>query len=352
MGQDNHTTTARKSKHLTEKDRYRIEGYRRAGMNPKEMAASLGVSVRTIQREVKRGTVEQMNSDLSMRKEYLADYAQHRHSEAAGRKGAKRKLASLPGIVAEIERRVITLGHSPDAAVGRMRLNGIATPCTKTVYSAIDAGLFPNLTNRDLHEKGRRKRRAYRKTRVALHNARGAGIDERPEGANDRSEPGHWEMDLIVSGTGKGRAALLVLTERMTREAVVAKLRDKGQKSVREAIDGIERGMGRRAFRERFKTITADNGSEFLDFERLEKSVCRGRPGKRTKVYYAHPYSAYERGSNENMNRIIRRFVPKGSDIRRVPLAEIARIQEWLNGLPRRILGYKTPKELAAKGAA
>jgi len=90
-----------------------------------------------------------------------------------------------------------------------------------------------------------------------------------------------------------------------------------------------------------------DNGSEFLNSKALERSV--KRPGiKRFKLYYAHPYSSWERGSNENANKLIRRFIPKGTDIGKYRHKDIQRIENWMNNYPRKIHGYKTANEMAA----
>jgi len=111
--------------------------------------------------------------------------------------------------------------------------------------------------------------------KIALKNLKGSSIEERPKEVNDRKEYGHWEMDCVV-GRKNSAAVLLVLSERKTREEIILKLPDKN----------------RRKFREKFKTITVDNGTEFLDYRGIEKSKIE--PGKdRTKVYYAHPYSSW-----------------------------------------------------------
>lgn len=103
---------------------------------------------------------------------------------------------------------------------------------------------------------------------------------------------------------------LLVLSERKTREEIIIKIANKTQEPVIKAIDMLELKY-KKGFKDKFKTITVDNGSEFLDYEGIERS--RLEPNtKRTKVYYAHPYSSWERGTNENSNRLIRRFIPKG----------------------------------------
>lgn len=111
-------------------------------------------------------------------------------------------------------------------------------------------------------------------------------------------------------------------------------------------MDQLEKKHGEK-FSKRFKTITVDNGVEFLNSGELETSL--KEPGKkRFTLYYAHPYSAWERGTNENANKLIRRFVPKGTDIGQLKLQDIRRIEYWMNNYPRRIHGYRTPKEMAA----
>jgi len=199
------------------------------------------------------------------------------------------------------------------------------------------------VTNDSLWEK--RQRQKGRKT---LHRKRkravdpGHGIEERPEEVEERIELGHWEIDLVVGGKGKGSAVLLTLTERKTRKGIIRKLKDRTQASVTRAINGIERQMGKEAFKVVFKSITADNGSEFLDYEALERSVSGG---SRTQVYYAHPYSSWERGSNENANRIIRRFIPKGCDISKFTRKQIQMVEDWINNYPRKILDFETAEE-------
>jgi len=137
---------------------------------------------------------------------------------------------------------------------------------------------------------------------------------------------------------------LLSLTERVSRKLILRKLSSRTQQAVIRAINGIERQMGAEAFRRVFKSITADNGSEFLDREKLEQSVLN-KGKKRTHIYYAHPYSSWERGTNENTNRIVRRFIPKGADISKFTSRRIQEIEDWINQYPRGILGFQTAEE-------
>jgi IS30 family transposase len=203
----------------------------------------------------------------------------------------------------------------------------------KTLYNNIDSGEI-EVTRKDLLRKEGWKQNKQKPCKAA-NNLKGESIDNRPTEANERLEYGHWEMDLIVSGKG-GKGTLLTLTERKTRQEIIIRLPDKTQRAVKRALDRLERRYGAK-FKETFKTVTTDNGSEFLDFESLERSCKRNE--KRFKMYYAHPYGSWERGSNENANGIIRRFFPKGTDFSKISLAKIRAVENWMNDYPRRILG-------------
>jgi IS30 family transposase len=220
--------------------------------------------------------------------------------------------------------------------------------CTKTLYSYIDQNVIPGVSNESLWEK-RKRRRQRRKglRRLAKRIAKGPSIERRPAEAESREVFGHWEMDLVVGPTHGSNAALLTLVERKHRHIIVRKIPDKTQASVLKALRGIERHYGTRRFRQIFKTITVDNGSEFFDFEALETSEFSKQ--QRTRIFYAHPYASWERGSNENGNRMIRRFVAKGRDIARFTRQAISHIETWINNYPRRILDFMTPHELFAE---
>ena len=149
-------------------------------------------------------------------------------------------------------------------------------------------------------------------------------------------------MDLVVSGQG-GKSVLLTLTERRSRQEIIRKLPDRKAETIRKAIDQIERKT--QGFRQKFKSITTDNGSEFLQYEKLRQS-CRCKV-ERFDIYYCHSYSAWEKGSNENHNRMIRRFFPKGTNFDEVSPKEIRRVQDWMNQYPRKSLGWHAPEEIA-----
>ena len=135
------------------------------------------------------------------------------------------------------------------------------------------------------------------------------------------------------------------LTERKTREEIIIKLEQGTQEAVKAAMDALEMKHGA-CFKMKFKSITFDNGVEFLGWKLLEISILE-LVERRTTIYFAHAYSSWERGTNENQNRMIRRFIPKGTNILDVSEKEIQWIQDWMNNYPRKILGYKTANQMA-----
>ena len=153
-------------------------------------------------------------------------------------------------------------------------------------------------------------------------------------------------MDCVVGKREGGGTVLLVLSERSRREEIIIKMPAKTQESVISSLDMIERKYGK-TFKEKFKTITVDNGCEFLDYKGIERSV-KNKGNKRTDLYYAHPYSSWERGTNENINKLIRRFIPKGTDIGKISKVRIKYIENWINNYPRKIFGYKSSNDMIA----
>jgi len=247
-----------------------------------------------------------------------------------------------------IEDRIIRDKYSPDAVIGEIKAKGMSFKvqiCTKTVYNYIDKGIFMNLTNKDLPVKRNKKKGTYKRVRIAHKNLKGTSIEERDKKIDNREEHGHWEMDCVIGKQDGSSAALLVFTERKSREEIIRKIPEKTQDCVKRELNKLEKSY-KSKFYSMFQSITVDNGSEFLDFKGLEASVLKSG-NKRTKLYYAHPYSSWERGTNENSNKLIRRFIPKGTDIGKIKESEVKRIEQWMNNYPRRIFGYKTANEMS-----
>lgn len=338
----NNNTSRTKGKHITWEERIKIETLVRAKKKASYIATVVGCSLSTIYREKKRGAVIHRSTDYTELGTYSADRGQGTYIENQSKKNhgnIKADDETLKYIANKIKK-----GKSPDVISLKMRTEGITTLCTKTIYNLIDNGMVPGITSKHLWDKGRRKGRRRNKKVTKISVPIGKSISDREFKPEDRSEFGHWEMDLVEGCRGGSGKVLLTITERKTRMEVVAVLPNKKAKSVARALNKIERQHGADMFRKIFKTITTDNGSEFRDWERIEKSVF-GRNKKRTKMYYAHPYSSWERGSNENGNRFIRRFIEKGSDIADYTKQEIQQCIDWINNYPRKVIGYKTARE-------
>ncbi len=154
-------------------------------------------------------------------------------------------------------------------------------------------------------------------------------------------------MDTVYSGRNKSKACLLEITERMTRDQYIIRMPDRTLPSVVHALDTLEKSMGAITFRETFKTITVDNGSEFGDGTAIEKSCLSENP--RTAVYFCHPYSSWERGSNENQNRLTLYWIPKGEDIAAYTDDQVQNIQDWINNYPRAMFGGLSANEYTQK---
>ena len=204
--------------------------------------------------------------------------------------------------------------------------------------------MFLNLTQEELPRHGKHKQ-AYKKVckKEAARAPAGESIEQRPPEVNERQEFGHWEGDTVYSGKGKVKTtcALFTITERKTRNEIIIGVPNRKSETIVKAVDALERKLGARKFRLIFKSITFDNGTEFAAADMLERS-CINKTIPRTKVYFCHPYSSWERGSNEHVNGMIRRKHPKGTDFSKVSKEQLAATEKWINEYPRKIFGYKS----------
>jgi IS30 family transposase len=335
---------------LSERERYDIELLLKDGKSIKEIAYALNRHYLTIWREIKRGTVELIDSELRPYKKYCADVGQRVIKESRKSRGTSLKIGNDMEFVRYVEQKIGNERYSPDAVLYSIetgKLNFKTKISRTTLYRYIDIGIFLNISNKDLPVKRDKKKQVYKNVhRVAHTNLRGRSIEKRPDSINDRSRIGHWEMDTVVGGKGASHSVLLVLTERVTRNELLFKIPDKSMNSVVSALDRYEKVIGTDNFRDRFKSITMDNGSEFYDQAGIERSVIDGK--SRTIVYYCHPYCSFERGSNENQNKLVRRWIPKGSDIGKYSDEDILRIQDWINHYPRKMFGGKSSADFYA----
>jgi transposase, IS30 family len=199
MSQPNCSTTTRNFKHLTERERYKIEILLQEKRSPGEIASSLGKHKRTIEREIKRGTVRMLTTHLTYIDKYCADTGQLRYLRNAENKGAGLKIGRDHKLAQHIENKIINHKYSPDAVIGEIQRKGMkfkASICTKTLYNYIDKEVFANISNKDLVVKRKPRKGTYSRVRIAHNNLKGTSIEERPDVVEDREEYGHWEMEL------------------------------------------------------------------------------------------------------------------------------------------------------------
>lgn len=262
-------------------------------------------------------------------------------TRASSRRGGKRTLL-LARRLRQYVHQKLRLAWSPDEIARRLAAEYPHDAAMRISPEAIYQYVYvlPRGALKRSLIKGLRQERAYRRKRKGAKSEEPRGriadmrsIEERPAEVEGRIVPGHWEGDLIV-GRHK-QSALGTLVERTTRFTLLVPLKTKDAATVRKAYARALRGLPR-ALR---ASLTYDQGKEMSEHARF--TVDTG-----IVVYFAHPGSPWERGTNENTNGLVRQFFPKGTDFRKVTNAEVRRAQHLLNGRPRRSLGYRKPIEV------
>lgn len=343
----------KKQHYMTPDERQQLEALYTAKIPVSRIAKQLGFCRQTIYNELHYGAYTRVVKPFGIYRDetyYSAEKARQKHNYAQAGKGRPLKIGNNRAYAEFLERCMLGVQEngkaerrkrcSPSAALELARREGFATRvCAATLYSYISKGVFLHLTNKDLWEKSKRKKQDYEPVQRIAHPLL-PSITERPDYINSREEPGHCEMDLVVS-CSKGKGGLLTLTERSGRYEFIRKIPNKKAETIRAALKEIKRKLPPGAI----KSITTDNGSEFLQYEELQAVVA-------CPVYYCHSYAAWEKGSNENHNRMIRRWFPKGTDFGKVSAKEIAACEAWMNDYPRKSLGWLTPREFMRMWAA
>ena len=311
-------------KQLTEIERYQIEGYLKVGFSQKQISEELGKSPSTISRELCR------NRGL---RGYRPKQA---HRLASQRKREARKAIKVTQEVTGWVETLIRQELSPAQVAAYISKEHGVSLHHETIYQLV---LADKVRGGDLYTHLRIMSKPYRK-RYGSYDNRGRirnrrSIEERPAVVDRKNRLGDWEGDTII---GKGRkGALLTMVERKSLSVVIGKLSGKNAEALAtELIDRVtEIGAP-------MKTITFDNGLEFADHGRISETLD-------VDIYFAHPYSSWERGANENTNGLIRQYFPKGMDLTTVTEKDIQFVMERLNNRPRKTLGWKTPNEVLWK---
>lgn len=333
------------NRNLTYTQRLILEDCLKAGMKKKDIATKLGVCLATVYNEIKRGeyihkeyhyTTYYGDKHYRYVKRYSPNKAEELYRLNLTSHGAPLKIGNDHEQIKYIEKRVLKDKISPCAVLGEIKREKLfSTAISKTtLYRYIENGVFLNLEMKHLPMYRTKKR--YRKA-TAKRPPKGTSIEQRPKEINKRTSFGHWEMDCII-GKKYTKDTLLVFTERLTRYVIVLRMPNHKALTVVNYVDLLEERYGE-LFPTLFKSITVDNGVEFSDYYGIEHS----KDGtQRTKVYYCHPYTSCERGSNERMNRDIRRQLPKGTDFRKYTDEQIQWVEDWVNAYPREMFGYAT----------
>jgi IS30 family transposase len=310
-------------KHLTQNERDKLAVLRSRGWKLRDIGKVLGRNPGTLSRELKRN-----NSRIA----YLPHKAQEK-AEKREQESHRNKRLKTYAFQHEIEQMLIQ-GWSPELVSGRLRLlnRGEAVASHESIYQWIYADA-PYLAHYLVRRHKTRYPKCHAGKKRSIRIPGRVSLSERSVAANKREEPGHWETDLMVSK--KSKSALQVCIERTSRIAKIKKIRDKSSKVSREALQEIMKPI---PFQLRL-SITYDNGTENAEHVQLNEAIG-------TKSYFCEPYHSWEKGSVENTNGLIRRFLPKKTDFATISDERIQEIENWLNNRPKKCLGYRTPAEV------
>jgi IS30 family transposase len=307
-------------KQLTQEQRYQIYALMKAGFNQTEIATEIGVHKATVSREQERNRGQRG----------------YRPKQAQELAGARHKFRVQPRITPATWQQVEhLLGQqwSPEQITGRLRLLNQPSVSHERIYQYIYrdkcAGGALHLNLRC--QKKRRKRYGSYDRRGQLP-AR-TSIDERPPIVDHKQRIGDWEADTIIGRAH--REAIVSLVERKSKLTRLAKVRRNTAEAVRQALTAQLQSLV-------VKTVTSDNGREFAQHQQIAQQL-------QASFYFAHPYSSWERGLNENTNGLVRQYFPKRHDFSKITKRQINHVRDRLNNRPRKTLGYKTPNEVFFK---
>jgi len=306
---------------ITFAERYTLGALRRQGLTPAAIARALGRHRSTIGREVRRN---RKVCDGGYRPQ-LADWY------ARGRRWRSRRNGRFSAADLGLVRSLLGQQWSPEQIAGRLRREGRLRISHETIYRYVWADKAQGgqlYTHLRWAQRQRRKRYGTYERRGRVSGKRPIGT--RPAVVETRTEVGHWESDTVL---GPGRACVLSLVERKTGYLVLGKLAARTTAAVNRRAIRLIRAQPRP-----LRTITADNGTEFHAYAAIERATT-------ARFYFATPHHAWERGTNENTNGLIRQYLPKRQSMTTLTQLDCNAIARKLNRRPRKRLGYRTPEE-------
>ncbi len=305
--------------HITIEERCCIREYYNLGKSFREIAKLLGRSPSTISREVRRNT-----TFVKDRYRYYPHTAQKKYML---RSSYRHRGVFWDSEVLEYINEKLLATWSPEQIAN--------TPCEldlpsfKTIYRWI---YRKYLVQGNLHVLRRKGKTAHGKeTRGKLSN-KGKSIRKRDKAVYKRLEFGHWEMDTVVSGLGKSKACFVTLAERKTRYYIAVKAENRSAETIANIVCKVLSAYPKGTV----KSITTDNGKEFAKWKEIERRLD-------TEIYFADAYCAWQKGTNENSNGLLREFYPKGRNLSHVGEKTLKKNLALINARPKKILGYKTP---------
>lgn len=315
--------------HLTKEQRYTIFVMKQQGCKINFIASTIGKDKSVVSRELKRNCDKRSG-------QYNDDLAQRKYEKRMQKKTKKIRFTQA---VRERVEELLREDFSPEQIAGRCELEGLECISHERIYQHI---WEDKKRGGGLHTHLRRKGRRYRK-RGASRDNRGIisnriGIENCPVIVEQRSRFGDLEIDTMIGKNHKG--ALLTINDRAIGICWLALLEGKEAKPLTKAMVDILSPI-----KDLLHTATADNGKEFSDHQQIASSL-------KIDVYFARPYHSWERGSNENLNGLIRQFIPKGSSFENLTEEDVKMIQDKLNNRPRKRLGYLTPLEFFSNNFA
>lgn len=324
---------------ITYEERCKIEFMVKKKYTLQDMAEELGRNKSIISREINRHCDKKWDYNTGIcKKVYSAAIAQGKYEFSRKKAGRKSKLSRA--LKQFIEDKILIEKWSPEEVAGYIKVNDIKfdiQPSFQLIYYWIEKkklNIRPlDLVHKAKLEKKDKKEEKFKK--LPKHTEK--SIHKRPKEIDENKEFGHWELDCVEGSKGS-KKTYMTLLERLTKKYIVIEMIEHTNECIKQAIDSLEDEYGDN-FRKIFKSMTTDNGHEFLNYDKIE--ISRFDENKRrTTVYYTDPYSSWQKGMNENCNGILRRFIPKWTDLNKVSSEKLENVVNKINGKPRKILGF------------
>ena len=307
--------------HLTIEERCCIRKYYKDGISYRKIAALIGRSASTISREINRN-----KTFMNVKPVYYPHTAQKKYQ--LRRSYCHRGMYQSQETIAYIEEKLLAT-WSPEQIASTP--SPVPVPSWRTIYRWLYDKYLLNGKLKVLRRKGISQ--GKKETRGKFN--KGKSIRKRDKSVYRRAEAGHWEVDTVVSGQGKSKACFATFAERKTRYYIAVKMPDRKAATMAKTM---VQTLG--AFpSELVKTITCDRGTEFANWAEIEKAL-------NCNVYFADPYCAWQKGSNENSNGLLREFYPKGRNLSRVSPVTLKRNLALINARPRKVLKFVSAQYL------